>query len=323
MTRTDQLTLRVQAIMREAEDVTAFHLVAADRKPLPGFEAGAHLDVHVGTAGIRQYSLCNPSSSPTHYEIAVLKEPSSRGGSRFMHEELAPGAELLASVPRNHFQLVDEVPVLLLAGGIGITPLYAMAGQLDQQHRTFELHYCCRSSDRAAFRTRLAQGFGSGHVHFHFDDGGDAQKLDLPAVLAQASPRHHLYVCGPAGFIEYVLDTATGSGWDGARLHREFFAAPAAPAAHVSDESFELVLARSGRTLTVPKSLSALAVLQAAGVHVDSSCETGVCGTCLTGVVEGTPDHRDLYLTDDEHARNDSFTPCCSRALTRTLVVDL
>ena len=160
-------------------------------------------------------------------------------------------------------------------------------------------------------------------MHFHFDDEDASQRLDVAAILAKATPEHNLYVCGPGGFIQHVLDTATQAGWEGDRLHREFFSAPPTPATKAPDESFEVELASCGRRLDVPAGKSVLAVLLDAGMDVPASCETGVCGTCLTRVIEGTPDHRDVYLTDEEHATNDCFTPCCSRSLSRRLVLDL
>lgn len=322
-TGTAPLTLRVQSKVHEADDIVAFRLVAAAGGTLPGFDAGAHIDVHAGPAGVRQYSLCNPSCSPAHYEIAVLKEPGSRGGSKFMHEQLQPGAEVIAGHPKNHFQLVDQAPALLLAGGIGITPMVAMARQLARANLAFELHYCARSRRRAAFVEQLSHKSLVRNVHLHFDDEGKDQKLDLTDVLAQASPAHHLYVCGPAGFIQHCVDSALQAGWGSERLHREFFAGPTEPSTHSPDAPFEIVLASNGRSLVVPAEVSALSVLQSAGVDVPSSCEMGVCGTCLLRVLEGTPDHRDLYMTEEEQARNDCFTPCCSRALTKTLIVDL
>jgi vanillate O-demethylase ferredoxin subunit len=240
-----------------------------------------------------------------------------------MHEELATGSRLLASAPRNHFELVDDAPALLFAGGIGITPLIAMAEQLKREGRGFSLHYCNRSRSRAAFMDRLQSTSYVDHVHFHFDDEHASQRLDVAAVLAQATPAHHLYVCGPGGFIQHVLEAARQAGWDGSRVHREFFSAPVAGTSLGADGCFEVELASNGRKLEIPAGKSALAVLLDAGIDVPSSCETGVCGTCVTRVLEGTPDHRDIYLTDEERARNDCFTPCCSRARSPRLVLDL
>lgn len=318
-----QLRLRVAAKVVAAEDVVAFRLVGEPGHPLPGFAAGAHLDVHVGNGLVRQYSLCNPSPTPSDYEIAVLKEPVSRGGSKAMHESVGIGDELLASAPKNHFPLDETAPALLLAGGIGITPILAMAQELAESGRDFELHYCARSASRAAFAARLSETGFADRVHLHYDDGAPDQRLHMPSVLDRATPAHHLYVCGPGGFIQHVLDAARQAAWAEERLHREFFTAPAAPADTPAAGIFEIELVRSGRRLTVPADKTALEVLGNAGIDVPSSCEAGVCGTCLTKVIEGVPDHRDVYLTDAEHARNDCFTPCCSRARSARLVIDL
>lgn len=306
-----------------AEGIAAFRLVGEPGRPLPGFAAGAHIDVHVGNGLLRQYSLCNPSRSPSGYEIGVLKEPASRGGSRYMHESLAVGAELQASEPKNHFPLVADAPALLFAGGIGITPILAMAQELAEAGREFELHYCVRSPARAAFVTRLGESAFADRVHIHYDEGADDQRLDVAAVLSRATPAHHLYTCGPGGFIQHVLDAAKQAAWPEHRLHREFFTAPAASGANEAAVAFEIELASSGRRLTVPADKTALETLMEAGIEVPASCEAGVCGTCLTRVIDGTPDHRDVYLTDAEHARNDCFTPCCSRSRSPRLVIDL
>jgi vanillate O-demethylase ferredoxin subunit len=317
------LRLHVAAKAVEAEGVASFRLVGEPDQPLPGFSAGAHIDVHLDGGLVRQYSLCNPSQSPFAYEIAVLREPASRGGSRFMHESLAVGAEIRASRPKNHFPLAEGAPALLFAGGIGITPVLAMAQELDEGGRAFELHYCARSPSRAAFVKRLTGSAYADRVHIHYDDGPAEQRLDVGAVLGGGSAAHHLYVCGPGGFIQHVLDAARQAAWPEDRLHREFFAAPAAPAAEAAADAFEIELARSGRRLTVPADKTVLEVLTEAGVEVPASCEAGVCGTCMTRVIDGTPDHRDVYLTDAEHARNDCFTPCCSRSRSPRLVLDL
>ncbi|MBT0962955.1 PDR/VanB family oxidoreductase [Denitromonas iodatirespirans] len=316
------LTVRVAARQAETAEVSTFELVAADGGALPAFAAGAHLDVHVPGGLVRQYSLCNAPSETHRYLIGVLRDPNSRGGSAAMHDAVQAGDTLQISAPRNHFALDENAGHhLLLAGGIGVTPILCMAEALAAGAGSFDLHYCARSADRMAFRTRLAGAAFADRVLLHLDDGDAAQKLDIAATLAEASPQTHLYVCGPAGFIEAVLDTARAQGWAEARLHREFFAAP------VHDDegdsgAFEMALAQTGITVQVAAGQSAVAALHAAGVDVPVSCEQGVCGTCLTRVLEGTPDHRDAYLTEDERAANDQFLPCCSRARGR-LVIDL
>ncbi|MFC3607270.1 PDR/VanB family oxidoreductase [Stutzerimonas tarimensis] len=315
--------IRVQVASRrqEALDILAFELVRPDGEPLPAFSAGAHIDVHLPDGVVRQYSLCNHPEESHRYQIAVLKDPASRGGSQAMHA-LTEGSVLQISEPRNLFPLAHEAKrSLLFAGGIGITPILCMAERLAHTGADFELHYCARSAERAAFVERIRQSSFGERVHYHFDDGRDGQPLDAPTVLASPAEGAHLYVCGPGGFMEHVLGTARAQGWQEANLHREYFGA--APVAQESNDSFEVQLASSGQVFQVLADRSVAQVLGEAGVIVPLSCEQGICGTCLTRVLEGEPDHRDLFMTEAEQAANDQFTPCCSRAKSARLVLDL
>jgi vanillate O-demethylase ferredoxin subunit len=239
-----------------------------------------------------------------------------------MHDAVRVGAELRVSVPRNHFALAS-VPAkhLLLAGGIGLTPLLSMAQHLGRAREDFELHYCARSRTRAAFMDRLASASWAGRVQYHFDDEDERQRLHLASLLNGANPDTHLYVCGPLGFMNAVLDAARASGWPENRLHYEFFAAPAVDTS--SDGAFEVCLARSETIIPIPADRSVTQALADAGIDVPVSCEQGICGTCLTRVLDGEPDHRDLFLSPEEQARNDQFLPCCSRSRSRRLVLDL
>jgi vanillate O-demethylase ferredoxin subunit len=316
------LTVRVERKTREAQGVFSYELVSADDRPLPPFSAGSHIDVEIPGGFARQYSLCNDPSQSHRYQIAVLREIAGRGGSAAMHEQVHEGTLLQISLPKNHFALAhDAKRSLLLAGGIGITPILCMAERLAHAGADFELHYGARSHERMAFRGRIADSAFAARTHFHFDDGAADQRLDLAGVLAGPAPGTHLYVCGPKGFMDAVLSTARANGWPEAQLHWEFFAAEAPPAD--GDTPFQVQLASSGRVVDVPAGTSCVRALEAAGVYIPVSCEQGVCGTCLTRVIEGTPDHRDLYLTPDEQAAGDQFTPCCSRAKTPRLVLDL
>jgi len=315
------LQLIVSARTQEADGVCSFELEPPPGGELPPFTAGAHIDVHVHPGIVRQYSLCGDPAERRRWRIAVLREPQSRGGSLGMHQEVHPGAALRVSGPRNHFPLVTAAHSLLVAGGIGVTPILAMAKMLRREGRGFELHYCARSPMRTAFRTEIVSEFGAS-AQFHFDDGEPAQKFDAEAVLAGAHREAHLYVCGPAGFMDHVLATARRLGWAEDRLHREYFAAPVAPTP-AADGAFDVRLARSGIALNIPPDKSVLEVLLGAGIAIPYSCESGVCGTCATRVLEGTPDHRDAYFTDAERAKGDWFTPCCSRSTTPLLVLDL
>jgi vanillate monooxygenase ferredoxin subunit len=316
------LSVRVARKAVEAEGVCTFELVEAGGRPLPAFSAGSHIDVRLPGGLTRQYSLCNDPTETHRYLIGVLREPASRGGSAAMHDQVNEGTLLEISAPKNHFPLAhDARRSLLLAGGIGITPILCMAERLAIAGADFELHYCTRSPARAAFLQRIRSASFAPRAAFHFDDGDVAQKIDLKALLATPSEGTHLYVCGPKGFMDAVLGTARARGWPEARLHFEFFGAEVGPQA--GDDSFEVKLASSGRTVRVAKGRSVVQALAEAGVVVQTSCEQGVCGTCLTRVLDGVPDHRDLYLTPEEQAANDQFTPCCSRAKTPLLVLDL
>jgi vanillate O-demethylase ferredoxin subunit len=315
------LQVRVSNKRVEATDVCSFELQASDGHTLPAFSAGSHVDVQVAPGLTRQYSLCNDPRESHRYLIAVLRDANTRGGSKAMHA-LEPGDALTISVPKNHFPLVhDARHSLLVAGGIGITPILCMAERLAVAGADFALHYCTRSRERTAFLERIEQSAFASKAHFHFDDGDAAQKLDIAGLLAGAAPDTHLYVCGPKGFMDAVLSAARSAGWPAERLHYEFFSAEVV--ASDSDGSFEVQLASSGKVVVVPKDRTVVQALADAGVEVLTSCEQGVCGTCLTRVLEGEPDHRDMYLTPAEQAANDQFTPCCSRAKSARLVLDL
>jgi vanillate O-demethylase ferredoxin subunit len=313
--------VRIARKFTEAQDVCSFELVDAEGGELPAFSAGSHVDVHLEGGLVRQYSLCNDPSETHRYQLAVLREPRSRGGSVAMHG-LEVGQVLRIGDPKNHFMLShDARHSLLFAGGIGITPILCMAERLANIGASFELHYCTRSPARTAFAQRIRAATFADKVLIHHDDGPPSQKLDLAAALANPSAGTHLYVCGPTGFMEAVLSAAGQAGWSDEALHREYFAGVAADTTH--DGGFEVQVASTGAVIRVAPDQTVVAALAAAGVEVAVSCEQGVCGTCLTRVLNGTPDHRDMYLTEAEHARGDQFTPCCSRAKSVRLVLDL
>ncbi|BDB20741.1 vanillate O-demethylase oxidoreductase [Pseudomonas sp. CYM-20-01] len=306
----------------EAEGVCSFELCRGDGQPLPAFTAGAHIDVRVSVDITRQYSLCNSPLERDRYLIGVLHEAMSRGGSRGMHERIGVGDRLSISAPKNHFPLTTGArKSILLGGGIGITPVLAMAFQLAHEGAEFELHYCVRDPRRAAFLQLIAASGFADNLYMHFDTGERHQLLDLNHVLAEPRADTHLYVCGPNGFMDYVINTAHGLGWPIEQIHREYFAASSV--VHDVDQAFEVELAESGLVLEVPTDKSVLDVLCASGIELPSSCRQGVCGACMTPVIEGVPDHRDVFMSDKEHALNDQFTPCCSRSKTRRLVLAL
>lgn len=316
-------TMEIEVVSKseEAEQVFLFDLRRTDGRDLPPFQAGDHIDVHLPNGLVRQYSICNAPGESHRYVIAILKAPSSRGGSRVLADEVRQGDRLFISPPRNLFALKEGISFsLLIAGGIGITPLIAMAERLHQLGQSFRLHYCGRTDAAMAFRSRLANAPYSRNVLFHADDGGPEQRFDMTAALDSLPCGGEIYVCGPAGFIDAVFSTADRCGIALERLHREYFS-PAESSAQ--DSSFTLRLAVSGRDIDVPAGRSAAEVLLESGITLPVSCERGVCGTCVTPVLGGIPDHRDMFLTLRERGRNDCFTPCCSRSKTPILTIGL
>lgn len=311
----------------QGQSVAVFQLEDAQGRPLPAFSAGAHIDLHLPGGLVRPYSLCGDPADTRRYRLGVLKDPASRGGSLAVHQQLlAEGARLRIGAPRNHFPLAEDAPFsVLVGGGIGITPMLAMAWRLHALGRPFALHYAARSRAQAAFLDELAGAPWADRVQLHFDDEAEhdpAQRLQPRALLAAAPAGSHLYVCGPSGFMDWVLDEAEAAGLAPGQRHREYFSAPAT-APQGGDQPVELVARRSGKTVVAAAGESLRAALERVGIRVQVSCEQGVCGTCACTVLEGEPEHRDAYLTDEERAANDQVLLCCSRARTPRLVLDL
>ncbi|MDH4557375.1 oxidoreductase [Pseudomonas sp. BN417] len=314
------LNLVVRKRVEQGEGVVILDLADPSGKPLPAFEAGAHVDIHLKPGLVRQYSLCGDPANAAVYRLGVLRDPASRGGSVAVHELLQEGSEVAIGAPRNLFPLAAGANrSILIGGGIGITPMIAMAHQLTAQDSPFELHYCGRSRSRTAFLEELEGAEFSACVRTHFDDEDAAQKLDLPAVLGQPAEGVHVYVCGPAGFMDWVISEARKAGYAEDHIHREYFQVEV----DASGDSFEVVAERSGKTVQVAEGQSIVDALAGVGIKIEISCEQGVCGTCLCDVLEGEPDHRDVYLTDEEKAANDQILVCCSRAKSKKLVLDI
>ncbi len=251
----------------------------------------------------------------------MLREQNSRGGSVAMHDRLRTGDIVRISAPRNLFRLVEgDHCSLLLAGGIGITPILSMAEHLAETGADFSLHYAVRSRPRMAFGSTIASSTFASRVSTYVDDEPETGSLSVQALLSRQDRRTHVYMCGPGGFIQHVETTALQCGWPPAQLHKEYFA----PVVDTSaKQDFTIRIASTGATFVIPEDRSVVDVLIENGFNVPISCEQGVCGTCVTGVISGRPDHRDMFMTDAERARNDQFTPCCSRSLTPELVLDL
>jgi vanillate O-demethylase ferredoxin subunit len=312
------LSVRVEALTEETAEIRRFELVAAQGVELPAFEAGAHIDVYTGGSGVRQYSLCNAPWERHRYMIGVKRESQGRGGSAWMHDALRPGASLTIGTPRNNFALDAKAGRHLLFGaGIGVTPLLAMAETLARNDAEFTLYYFARSAAHQAFKDRLASSPWASRVRYHLDDG--APTIDLAAELAAAaSATTHLYMCGPQGFMDAVRRAA--SSWPETNIHLEYFAA--LPVEHLDeDQPFEIELARRGEKFHIGRDETIAQVLLDAGVDITTSCEQGVCGTCVTTYLEGEPDHRDFCLNRKE--RETRVALCCARARTGRLVLDL
>ncbi|MBQ4828433.1 PDR/VanB family oxidoreductase [Alteromonas sp. CI.11.F.A3] len=313
----------IQKKTQETPNISSFELVREDGGKLPVFETGSHIDVHLGENLLRHYSLINHPQAEAFYKIAVLKDANSRGGSIRMHNELAVGDKLIISEPRNLFPLnVQSKKVLLFAGGIGITPIMSMAIELDSHGIDFELHYRTRSKSETAFYQQLSTCSFASKVFFSFSDEEENNTATINQALKNFTENTHLYTCGPVGYMDYIFDIAKSHSWNEQNLHKEIFKVEPKES-HTGDIPFKLILSRSGLEIDVASDQTALEAIEDAGVEIDMSCEMGICGACLTAVTDGVPDHRDEFLSSEEKAKNDQFTPCCSRALTSTLTIDL
>lgn len=316
------LTVRVARIVPMTPDVRAFELVHPWGGTLPGYAAGAHLDVHTPGGFMRPYSLARAAGPGpvVRYVIGVKREPASRGASAALHERVQEGDLLAVSTPRGSFGLQPGARHLLLAGGIGLTPLLAMAEQLQAEGRDFALAVFARSRAHLAFADALA-ALGP-RVQLHLDDPSAPEKIELGPLLAEAPADGQLYLCGPAGFMQAVRRVA--AHWADDRVHAEYFAPPEGEGDRRAGAAFTLHLARRGVTLPVAADQSAVEALATLGVDIPTSCEQGLCGTCVVGwdARGAVPEHRDFCLTGGE--RRHQVALCCSRvAAGGTLVIDL
>ncbi len=296
-------------------------LVPEGNGSLPEFSAGAHIDLHLANGLIRQYSLCDYPVQNNQYRIAVLREDESRGGSHYIHDDLKVGDTVEISEPRNLFPLAEQQNrALLFAGGIGITPLIAMFEALQQQGVEVKLYYFCRSEADAAFLERLQQADANGKVEICCQSPRTSPEL-LLRMIEEPAEGLHLYTCGPLGFMDAVFQTAEAKGWPADHLHRELF--QAAPIDESANQPFQIQIASDGTVIDVPADKSITQVLEEYGYFVPVSCEEGICGTCLTNLLSGDVLHRDQFLTEEERREGKIFTPCCSRARSGMLILDL
>lgn len=314
------MKVKIERIVDEALDIRSFRLVRSDGQPLDTYEPGAHVDLTGPTGVTRQYSLCSPPQDRRAYLVAVKKEAQSRGGSAALHE-VQEGTELEMGAPRNLFRLDPEAGEhVLCAAGIGVTPLLSMAYRLAETGQPWRLHYFARSPQYAAFSALLAETF-AGHVQFHYGvEPGDMDAV-LSDCLTRAGSAAHVYTCGPAPFMNKVVEVASRSRGDEA-IHLEHFQAD--PEANAGPSGgFEVELARSGVVLQVPANTALVDVLQAHGCDIDTECREGICGTCIVDVLDGVPEHRDNCLSTREKAANKQICACVSRAVSARLVLDL
>lgn len=310
----------VEAVDRVAEDVIRLRLASLDGRPLPGWTPGSHIDVECGDPGVsRQYSLCGDPAERSVYEVAVLCEHNGRGGSQWVHGQVQPGDRVAIRGPRNHFRLDESAEKLVLvAGGIGITPIMAMAARAKEVGLDYELHYLGRSRLTMAFVDDMETIHGR-RMHVWARDRGS--RVDLAALLPVPDPGVQIYACGPQRLLDGLSEAC--AGWDEDNVRFEHFSSGRGELDPEKEHAFELVLKDSGITVQVPAHQTVLQALRTANVDVSSDCEEGLCGSCEIPVVEGEVDHRDVVLTAAERRANERMMSCCSRACGRQLVVDL
>ncbi len=304
----------------EADGIYSFELRSCDGGALPAFTAGAHIDVLMPGGIERSYSLISTPDEKHRYVIAVARDPASRGGSAFMCDTLRPGDRITVSYPANTFPLVETgAHSVLIAGGIGITPIWSMVRRLEALQRSWALFYAARAESKAALLDGVRDLMRAypDRVIVAFDQEPGQTTLDIAGIVAAQPAPTHFYCCGPSGMLK-AFETATADR-DRAFVHIERFAADAAPARG----GFDVVLAKSGRTIFVPPDQTILETLLAAGLNTPRSCMQGVCGTCETFVLDGVPDHRDAVLSKRERASNAKMMICCSGCIGERLVLDL
>ncbi|OFZ98306.1 MAG: ferredoxin [Betaproteobacteria bacterium RIFCSPLOWO2_02_FULL_62_17] len=316
-----KIETRLHAITWEAQGIHSFELRRADGGALPAFAAGSHIDLYLGNGMVRSYSLVNPQGETHRYVVGINRDVASRGGSRYVHDNVKVGDKLTISAPRNNFPLAEDAPhSVFIAGGIGITPMYCMMQRMAELRASWQLFYSARTPLHAAYRGGIeALGRSSGQqVVFNYDQVPGGKMLDLKSIVAGVAPTAHLYCCGPlpmlAAFEEACQGRAEGT------VHVEYFSAREEAA---TGGGFNVVMSRSGKTVFVPEGKTILDALLDAGENAPYSCMEGVCGTCETKVISGTPDHRDMILTESERKAGKTMMICCSGSKSGELVLDL
>ncbi|MNZ38370.1 Phenoxybenzoate dioxygenase subunit beta [compost metagenome] len=309
----------VHTIKFEADGILSYELRKLDGGALPGFSAGSHIEIYLKEGLSRCYSLLNDPSRSDSYIIAVAKDTNGRGGSRFIHENIHCGQTLEVSHPRNNFALCEAAEnSILIAGGIGITPLWSMAQRLSTLGKTWDLHYIARSAEKAALAEEIRQRELPGNVNFIFTENSDESRDYLTGLLKEDDGKSHLYCCGPSGMIDSFINGTQHISPE--RVHFEFFSARN----EVSLEGgFLIELAKSGKTLQIEKGKTILDVLIDNGVEIINSCREGICGACEVPLLQGQADHRDSILSEEEKEANKSIFVCCSGCKGEKLVLDI
>jgi ferredoxin-NADP reductase len=308
------MRLRLHAISCAAAGINFYEFRQLEGGQLPAFSAGAHIDLHLGNGMARQYSLVNSQDERHRYVVGVKRDPKSRGGSHWIHDELRVGAIMEIGGPRNNFRLLEDGSCsVLIAGGIGVTPIACMVARLRALGHDWKLHYSVRSRQDVVALDELTDS----RVHLHIDEEMGGAFLDVAAIVAQAGPEAHLYCCGPAPMLASFQAAARHR--PPAQVHLEHFGAAHEPAGG----GFSVELARSGQRISVREGQTIVDALRAAGIAVQTSCEQGICGMCETKVLAGVPDHRDGLLSEQEKAANTAMMICCSGSRDSLLVLDL
>lgn len=309
--------MRLTVMRHGAQGIVLYEFEPVDGQPVEAFSAGSHVDVHLPNGMLRQYSLANDPEESHRYVLGIKLDANSRGGSRSIHETLRPGAVLKIGRPRNNFALDETAPhTVLIAGGIGITPIRCMSLRAQSLGMSWELHYAARSREDAVFADEL---LSAGRTRMHIDSEHGNVPLDLAGLARRIPASSHAYCCGPAPMLQ-AFESAFAE-WPKGQLHVEHFSAP--PQQAQEGGPFDVVLARSGRTLHVPADRSILEVLRQAGIKAAASCEQGICGSCEVRVLGGQPDHRDIILSEEDRIEGKSLMICCSRSRSAELVLDL
>ena len=309
-----------------AEGVRTLELVPAGTERWPEFQAGAHIDVKLETAPgraiIRQYSLCNSPVDRQRFQIAAKAEENGRGGSVFLHTRVEPGDTIEISAPRNNFPLrYDLTRYLLLGGGIGVTPLLAMAHELHRRELSFELHLFSANRSSLAFHQEYSAMPFADSIRIHCNDAHGQARSKLATAISPYQSGSGLYICGPTGFMAEVLNIARDNLWPSERIYSETFVSVQADSEQ--NTAFEVQIASTGEVFSVEPDQQLIDVLHQNGYPVMCSCTQGICGSCITPVLDGVPEHRDAIMSDEQRAANSLMTVCVSRARSERLVLDL